>query len=58
MPDRGWTTIRIEKQGDHWMATQRDVDVTGEGETPQWAAADYCRRMAERVDEPASRQRA
>jgi hypothetical protein len=50
MPDHGWTTIRLTRAGDHWEATQPDVAVTGSGDTPQWAAAEYCRKVAERHD--------
>lgn len=52
MPEHGWTTIRLTKVGDRWTATQRGVAVTGTGETPQWAAADYCEKVAERVEDP------
>lgn len=50
MAQHGWTTIRLTKVGDIWIATQRGVDVKGEGDTAQWAAADYCEKIAKRVD--------
>lgn len=52
MAEHGWTTIRLRKVGSQWIATQRDVDVEGTGETAQWAAAEYCRKVAEQVDRP------
>lgn len=51
MFDHGWTTIRLTREEDEWIATQPEVEVVGRGDTAQWAAADYCRRVAENVDE-------
>jgi len=38
------TTVLLDKRGDgEWFATQRGVDLVGEGETAAEAAAEYCR---------------
>lgn len=43
---RGHTTIELSRsERGRWLATQRDVDVEGYGETAAEAAAAYCRRV-------------
>lgn len=43
-----YTTLQLEPTDDgHWRATQRDVELTGRGETAAQAAANYCEIVAE-----------
>ncbi|MFC6721120.1 hypothetical protein [Halobacteriaceae bacterium SHR40] len=47
--ERGRTLLELTQRDDGtWVATQRDVDLEGTGETGALAAMDYCRKVAER----------
>lgn len=50
--DHGRTTLELTQLKDNrWRATQRDVDLVGYGETGALAAMDYCRKVAEDIDD-------
>lgn len=44
------TTILLSRTAAGWRATQRGVDVVGEGPTAPLAAADYCRLLGTREE--------
>jgi len=45
---RGRTLLELTRRDDGtWIATQRDVDLEGTGETGALAAMEYCRKVAE-----------
>ncbi|MFQ3293226.1 MAG: hypothetical protein ACI9PP_000109 [Halobacteriales archaeon] len=43
MNPRTTTVVLDEREDGTWFATQRGVDVVGQGETAAKAAAEYCR---------------
>lgn len=50
--DRGRTMLELmQLDDDRWRATQRDVEIIGHGETGALAAMDYCRKIAEGIDD-------
>ena len=47
----GRTLLELTERSDGtWVATQRDVDLEGHGETGALAAMEYCRKVAAAYD--------